>query len=97
MKKTICLLALVSVLGACALTKEAECPKAKLTACMTQKAQVQFASAQLKANNVKKKAKEISTACIKELALPAEVANATDATKEATGILQALLNSRNAK
>ena len=97
MKKIICLLALFSVLGACAAAEKVESPKAKLTACITQKAQEKFQAGALKTVNVKKTAKQISTACIKELALPAEEANAEEANKTATGILQTLLNSKKAK
>ena len=97
MKKIISILAVVSALTACGSMSEQinankeGTAKARLTACMTNEATAKFKAGTLAKTDVKTTAKEISTTCVKKLALQSAGLDTTETTTMATSVIENLL------
>ena len=97
MKKIIGILAVISALTACgsltSTTKE-DSAKVKLRACMVQDATAKLKAGTLTTKNIKTNAKNISTACVKKLALESAGLDAKETETMATTILNEVLKAK---
>ena len=97
MKKIIGILAVVSVLTACGTfsseTKE-DSAKVKLRACIVQDATAKLKAGTLTTKHIKKTAKNVSTACVKKLALESTGLDAKETEEMATTVLNEVLKAK---
>ncbi len=94
MKKIIGILAVISALTACesltSATKD-DPIKVRMRACMVNEATAKFKAGTLANADIKTTAKEISTTCVKKLALQSAGLDTTETTTMATSVIENLL------
>ncbi|MBO4519726.1 MAG: hypothetical protein J5787_00810 [Alphaproteobacteria bacterium] len=97
MKKMIGVLAVVCALTACgtfnSATKE-DSTKVKLRSCMVQEATAKLKAGTLTTKNAKKTAKNISTSCVKKLALQSAGLDTKETETLATTVINEVMNSK---
>ena len=97
MKKIIGVLAVISALTACSAlnsaTKE-DSAKTRLRSCMVQEATAKLKAGTLTTKNIKKNAKNISTACVKKLALESAGLDSKETETMATTVLNEVLKAK---